>query len=81
MSCPSEDTSNNWPTWETRLTWGRKNYQRHPELTWLIQKYLTMTANLTALAQMIEEEGMEQLVTPSQVKYWRELYEAYRNRD
>lgn len=64
-------------TWEQRVQWGRKNYQRGYDLTWKMNKYLAMAANLTALAELLEEEAQTQLVTPRQEKEWEKMYNAW----
>lgn len=69
-----------WPTWNSRLNWARNNYQKKEEydVPWLLQKFLVMLANLTALSALIEEKTNERLLTPKQTKEWRGLYEQYR---
>ncbi len=76
----SEETQTKWPTWNSRLSWARNNYQKKPEYDarWLTHKFLVMLANLTALNDLIEEKANERLLTPKQVKEWRGLYEQWR---
>jgi len=64
-------------TWEQRVEWGRKNYQRGYDLDWKMNKYLALAANLTALAAELEEEAQTQLVTPRQEQAWKELYNGW----
>lgn len=66
-------------SWEQRVQWGRKNYARNQahNLNWRLQKFIAMTANLTALAELIEEEAQEQLLTPKQIRQWKDMYGEY----
>lgn len=66
-----------WPTASTRLNWARNNYQGYT-LQRKLQKFLVLLMNLTALSDLIEEEGAEILVTPKQKREWRGLYESFR---
>lgn len=79
-SSETENNSSTWPTWNSRLTWARNNYGKKPEhdVTWKLEKFLVMLANLTALNDLIEAEAQEALLTPKQKKQYQELYEQYR---
>ena len=70
-------------SWEQRVQWGRKNYARNQAhtLNWRLKKFISMTANLAALAELIEEEEQEQLLTPKQIRQWREMFEEFENSD
>ncbi len=66
-----------WPTSSTRLNWARNNYSKYT-LQWKLQRFLVLLMNLTALDDLIEEEGGEALVTAKQKREWRGMYETFR---
>ena len=70
-------------SWEQKVQWGRKNYARNPDhtLDWRLKKFINMTANLTALAELVEEEAQEQLLTPKQIRQWKEMCEEFESND
>lgn len=68
-------------SWEQKVAWGRKNYRRGYDSSWKIQKFLSLAANMTALAEALEEEEQMELVTPKQVQWWKSMYEALQTSD
>ena len=82
MSWQNDETPDTlkWPTWSTRLNWAMSNYQRKEEydVQWKLQKFLMLVVNLTALANLIERETNEQLLTPKERAQYQALYESYR---
>ena len=69
-----------WPTWNSRLSWARNNYQRKPEQDahWRLQKLLVLLANLVALSGLMEEKDGELIVSHRLRRQWEEMYETYR---
>ena len=68
-------------TWAQKVAWGRKNYQRGYDTQWKTQKFLSLAANMTALAELLEEEAGVQLVTPKQVQWWKDMYQESQSSD
>ncbi len=79
----NESAVQKWPTWASRLTWARNNFNRtaremESPIEWKLRKFMVLMANLIALNNMIEEEGGEALLSPRQKAQWMEAYQSFR---
>ena len=78
--CPNEapnekDTS--WPTANSRINWARHNHSKKTAEEQL-HKFLVALMNLTALNDLLEEQGVGQFFSRTQTEEWKGWYETWR---
>jgi hypothetical protein len=79
QNADGDSDPNKWPTASTRLNWARNNYLKSEyTMQQKLQKFLVQLMNMIALADLIEEEGGEAVVTPKQKRAWVEMYQVWR---
>jgi len=80
MTCPNgeqDDSDTSWPTANSRINWARHNYGKKPAEEQL-HKFLVMLMNLTALNDLLEEQGVGQFFSRQQMEEWKGWYETWR---
>lgn len=80
MTCPSDspgEGETTWPTANSRINWARANHSKRPPEEQL-SKFLGLLMNLTALNQLLEEQGVGEFLPREQTEEWKRWYESWR---